>query len=157
MIEPRPLKLATVVGLSAVLLLSAGTLSGCGGGPRRQLQSITVSPQSAVAQNGQSPQFTATGQFNTAPTSVTPLAVSFVVRGPGFDLAGPGYSLSTQPASFPCIIPGTTVLVIAIAPVDPNAPPSGPMPSQIFQDLVVNHVTTSEGGFLAGIAQLTCP
>ncbi|HKR94340.1 MAG TPA: hypothetical protein VJW55_03210 [Candidatus Angelobacter sp.] len=72
--------------VNAILLVCAifGLVS-CGG-TTRQLQSISISPQSSTAQNGQSQQFTATGQFNTTPMTVTPLPVSWNLRGPGIDI-----------------------------------------------------------------------
>ena len=145
----RLLSFSFAVGLALIF-------TGCGGGPDRQLQSITIAPQSGTAQNGQSPQFTATGQFNVAPMTQTPLPVSWMLRGPGIDIPGPGYQLSASPVSFTCIFPGTYV-VVAFAPMDPKAPSSGPMSSQVWDDIAVNHITTSEGGFVGSTAQFTCP
>lgn len=142
--------------VNAILIVCAifGLVS-CGG-TSRQLQSISISPQSSTAQNGQSPQFTATGQFNTTPMTVTPLPVSWNLRGPGIDIPGPGYQLSDQPVTFQCISPGTYVIV-ALAPVDPKAPMNGPMPLQVYDDLTLQRTTTNKGGFVVATAQLNCP
>ena len=142
--------------LAILLSLTIFCAGGCGGtSTPRQLQSITISPATATAQNGQA-QFTATGQFNTAPMTVTPLSVTWVERGPGIDIAGPGYSLTDGPLKAQCILPGS-LTIVAFAPADPSAPASGPMSFQLYDDLVVNHTTSQEGGFIAATAQMTCP
>jgi hypothetical protein len=67
---------------SFILLLLLATMLGtvgCGASTPRALQSVVVSPKSAVAhdfQNGQV-QFTATGIFNKPPTRVTPFPVAW--------------------------------------------------------------------------------
>lgn len=53
--------------IGPLLLLSLAALS-CGGG--RHLQSVTLQPATATAQNGQF-QFTATGKFSRPPTPAT--------------------------------------------------------------------------------------
>ncbi|HTC45824.1 MAG TPA: hypothetical protein VK722_00760 [Candidatus Aquilonibacter sp.] len=66
-----------------VTVFFLGTLSlvilACGDSTQRTLQNISVSPSTADAQNypnGQV-QFTATGTYNTAPMTVTPLQASW--------------------------------------------------------------------------------
>jgi hypothetical protein len=65
--------------LALLLATMLGTMS-CGANTPRLLQSVTVSPKSAVAhefQNGQV-QFFVTGIFNKPPTRVTPFLVAWV-------------------------------------------------------------------------------
>jgi hypothetical protein len=103
-----------------VVLLSAACLTlACGSSSNsRQLQSITIAP---VA-NGEQIQFLATGTFSSAPTTVSPLPVSWSYAPP------PGqYSLTTQPFVFNCAQPESPGPVVASAPVNPNAPSSGSM------------------------------
>src|SRR5712692_1551246 len=66
------------LALSATLLLTAVVTIRCGGGtnPNRMLESISISPAIAHAQNGQA-QFVATGTFSASPVMVTPLAVNW--------------------------------------------------------------------------------
>jgi hypothetical protein len=102
-------------GSLQVLFLAAGFALSCGGGSNRQLQSISIS---AVA-DGLEVSFMATGTYNAAPITVTPLPASWFVGDP----TG-GYQLTTQPFTVVC---GQVVSasVNVIAPVDPNAPTSG--------------------------------
>jgi hypothetical protein len=69
--------------LCVVFLGTLASLTlGCGSSsPQRELQSVSVSPAAADAQNypnGQV-QFTATGTYNTAPMTVNPLQASWGV------------------------------------------------------------------------------
>ncbi len=81
--------------------------------------------------------------------------------GPAIDPPPPGYSLvdgsyiasHCVPASNPSPI---NYIVIALAPIDPNAPMAGAIPSQVFEDLVIARTTTTEGGFVSATAQFTC-
>jgi hypothetical protein len=61
-------------------------MASCGGGPTRVLESISISPNPAVSQNGQV-QLVAAGTFNTSPRTVSPLAVSWF--GPPLPQANP--------------------------------------------------------------------
>jgi hypothetical protein len=61
-----------------LLGLAASTTLACGNNPQRQALSVTLSPPSADAQNGQA-QFTATGTYNTPPMTVTPLQANWAV------------------------------------------------------------------------------
>ncbi|HEX4067260.1 MAG TPA: hypothetical protein VHZ09_14680 [Acidobacteriaceae bacterium] len=60
------------------LLLSLVYLQACGAPatPPRQLLSVTVTPSTATAQ-GAGVQFVATGTYNTAPYTVTPLTANW--------------------------------------------------------------------------------
>ncbi len=135
--------------LSASLFLAA-TLA-CGSS-NRQLQSIAITPTGAIEGNMIQLQFVAAGAFNTSPTAVNPLPVSWYVVPQ--DTAAV-YTLTGQPFSIMC---QTGSSVIALAPMNPNAPSSGTIPTQVFQDLVINHTITAEGGFVASNAQYAaCP
>jgi len=135
-----------LAALAAALLLSA-TL-GCGSG-NRQLQSITANGTGMIQF-----QFTAAGMFNASPTSVNPLPVSWYKIPAGVDPPF-SYSLSSQPFATSC---QTGDMVIALAPTNPDAPATGPIPTQVFDDLVLTHTTTSEGGFVASSPQnIACP
>ena len=61
--------------LFCALLLAAAITLACGSS-NRQLQSVTVTPATATAQNGEF-QFTATGFYNSSPTKVTPLTATW--------------------------------------------------------------------------------
>ena len=143
--------------LSVIFLLALAVFSGCGGS-NRQLQSLTVSPASTTAQGGQA-QFTATGQFNAMPMSA-PAAVSWWQSPPVIDPPSSmiGLTLTNQPFTAQCFgFPsGTAITVTAIAPMATNT--SNPtIPLGPFVDLVIQHVTTQEGGFVAATAQMNCP
>lgn len=144
-----------LAGSSLLVLLAA--LAGCSASMNRQLVSISVTPASA---SGAPVSYTATGTYNASPMTVTPLPVSWYIMGPAIDPPGPGYALAK--GSFIATrceqgnpLPGPYA-VIAVAPADPHAPVSGSMPTQVFEDLVINHTKTSEGGFVAGTAKLSC-
>jgi hypothetical protein len=133
-------------------------LSGCGSGSNRQLLSLTINPQSATAQNGQA-QFVATGHFNTAPTTVTPMPVAWNQSFPAFDPPGQVLTFSTtqQPFAGQCFPSQQTITVVALAPVNASASGNVSVPLPVFMDLVINRSTTEEGGFVAATAQLSCP
>lgn len=140
------------------ILLLFSFLSGCGGGPSRQLQSLTVSPASTTAQGGQA-QFSATGQFNMSPTTVTPASVAWFPGFPVIDPVSPngfGFALTSQPFTAQCLISGP-MTVTAIAPMNKDVGTNGFIPISVFMDLVRNHTATQEAGFVAATAQLTCP
>jgi hypothetical protein len=147
--------------LSLFILLALLAMSGCGAssGSNRLLQSLSVSPASAIAQGGQA-QFTATGQFSMSPMMVNPASVSWFQNPPTFDPPGQmmPFMLTSQPFTAQCFgFPsGTIINVTAFAPMDANAAASGSIPLQAFLDLVINHTTTQEGGFVAAAAQMTC-
>jgi hypothetical protein len=150
-------KPAQFIAISGALLLLI--INGCAAGSDRGLESISINPNSA---SGAAASYTATGTFSSPPVTVTPLSVSWLVMGPGLEPPGPGYTLS--PGAFQAqrcsqieSKTATNYVVVAYAPANPNAPSSGPMPEQVFQDLVIAHTMTSEGGFVAATAALTCP
>lgn len=129
-------------------------LTACGAS--RQMQSISISP---AFENGVNATFTATGTFNMAPTPVSPVAASWYLL-PDVDPPPASYSLSSgtfvatrcppnQPTS-------ATFTVVALAPADPDAASNGKVPTQVMHDLVYFHTQTSEGGFVAATAKLTC-
>jgi len=138
--------------LSAATLLVFLGITACGS-TNRQLQSITISSGGNISM-----QYAATGTFNKAPTTVSPLPVSWYVVNSAViaDVSPPdyGYTLTTQPYSLnPCVLTDT---VVALAPMDPNAPTSGGIPSKVYQDLVVTHAVSVEGGFVAAAAPANC-
>jgi len=143
--------LGTYLLLPATLLVALG-ITACGSG-NRQLQSIAISSGGNVSM-----QYSATGTFNKAPTTVSPLAVSWYVVNSAVisDVSPPdyGYSLTTDPYSLePCVL---TDSVVALAPMNPNAPTSGAIPAKIYQDLVVTRTVSVEGGFVAASAPANC-
>jgi hypothetical protein len=141
----------------SLVALSVGVglaCAGCGGGPPRVLESISVTPAQATAQNGQA-SYTATGHFNTSPMTVPNLPASWLVVGPALDPPGPGYILIPTPFTAGCSA-NSPYTVVAYAPANPNAPSSGPMPSAAFDALVLAHTTATDDGFVAGTAKLNC-
>lgn len=138
--------------LSLTALLSALILASCGGGSTPMLQSISISPGSPSG----SAQFVATGMYSNGKT-VTPLAVSwFVIKVPDIDPA-PAYNLTAAPFGqlCPSLLAGS-FLVTAFAPQNPNAPTSGSMPVNVWEDMIHASVQT-EGGFVGGSAHFNCP
>lgn len=137
-----------IATLSAWLVLTA-TL-GCGSGNSnggRQLQSISLNGTGMIQL-----QYTATGTFNTSPAMVNPLPVSWYT----VDLSpsAVAYTLTSEPFQVSC----QDSLLVAVAPSDPNAPTTGTIPGQVYQDLVIAHTATAEGGFIASNPQyLACP
>src|SRR5262245_60296349 len=121
--------------LALVLILAAG---GCGSDNGRQLQSISIPPASTNVPRNGSVTFTATGHFNMSPMAVTPARVSWMEFGPGLDIViTDSYSLTSQPFGAKCL--SGTYTVVPYAPMDPHASTSGSVPSQVFQDLVIQH------------------
>jgi hypothetical protein len=102
-----------------ILLVPVTSLTlACGSGsdPNRQLQSIAIN--SVVTR--QQIQFVATGTYSAPPTTVSPLPVSWSYAPP------PGqYTLTAQPFSFNCAQPESPGPIVAMAPVNPNAPSTG--------------------------------
>jgi hypothetical protein len=145
--------------LSSFLFLALMVLAVAGCGSSRQLQSLSISPASQTAQNGQA-QFTASGQFNTMPMSESPVQVDWLQEPPAFDPPSTtiSFTLTSQPFTAQCFgFPsGTVVTVIAFAPMD-TSKSSGSMPLSVFSDLVLTRKATEESGFVAATAQMTCP
>jgi hypothetical protein len=104
---------------AVVVLLAVISVAPACGSNNRQLQSITIT---AVA-NGSQIQFVATGTFSAAPTTVSPLPVSWSFAPPP-----PQYNLTTQPFTFNCTSTGPYASpVVAMAPANPDAAGSGSM------------------------------
>ncbi|HTS34904.1 MAG TPA: hypothetical protein VMH04_04470 [Candidatus Solibacter sp.] len=138
--------------LSATILLVVLWVAACGTGTR-QLQSITISSGGNINM-----QYTATGNFNKDPRTVSPLPVSWYVVSSNVSpsVVEPiyNYVLTTEPYSLnPCSLTDT---VIALAPTDPNAPSSGAIPGNVYQDLVVTQSVSKEGGFVAAASPANC-
>lgn len=137
--------------MAAVLAVTL-TLISCGGGSATPtLQSISISPASSSGPA----QFVATGVYSNGKT-VTPLPVDWsndaVVLDPP-----PAYHLTATPFTQPCVAGVSGSFVIsAFAPQNPNAPSSGSMPMNVWQDMIHASVQ-SEGGFVSGSAHLNCP
>ena len=143
--------------LFIVFILAVGALTGCGGSSR-QLQSLSVSPASTAAQAGQA-QFSATGQFSSMPTSVSPASVSWWQSPPIIDPPSNmfGLGLTSQPFTAQCFgFTGMTIIITALAPMDvSNLNPS--ISSTTFAHLVLQHSATQESGFVAATATMNCP
>jgi len=112
-----------------LILLGLALLAGCNAVSNnpRQLMSITISPNSATANNGPV-VFTATGTFSSAPVTVTPLAASWSISGPGIDPTCGNdcqYQLTQGTFTAHCGPIGGVDTITAQAPADPNAPPTG--------------------------------
>jgi hypothetical protein len=142
--------------LFIVFILAVGALTGCGS--NRQLQSLSVSPASTAAQAGQA-QFSATGQFSSMPTSVSPASVSWWQSPPIIDPPSNmfGLGLTSQPFTAQCFgFTGMTITITALAPMDvSNLNPS--ISSTTFAHLVLQHSATQESGFVAATATMNCP
>lgn len=140
-------------GLCALALSALLTLTSCGNGPPRVLQSITVN--AATSLSGTS--FTATGHYNTAPMTVNDIQVAWFETGPAVDPV-PKWDYTMTRAGFKGMCSGGPAqpYVIAYAPMDPNAPESGSMPFNVFEALVVQRSVTQDGGFVAGSTTLQC-
>ena len=142
--------------LFVIFILAVGALSGCGGS-NRQLQSLSISPASTNSQAGQA-QFTATGQFSSMPTSVSPASVSWWESPPIIDPPSSmfGLALTSQPFTAQCSGFSGPITVTAIAPMDAgNTSPS--ISSTTFAHLVLQHSATQESGFVAATATMNCP
>ena len=130
-------------------------VSGSNFGLRRQQPPTAVDfnhPTGVIEGNMIQLQFVAAGAFNASPTAVDPLPVRWYVVP---QATAAVYTLTSQPFDIAC---QTGSSVIALAPTDPNAPKSGTIPSKVFQDLVIDHTVSEEGGFIASIAQYAaCP
>jgi hypothetical protein len=126
---------------SLLALLTVVGAPGCGSS-NRQLESLTI-----VDRAGSSVELivNASGTFNMSPTTEMNVPVGWYLFGPGLDPPPAAYALTSQNFVLPC--GGYTT--IAVAPMDPKAPNTGPIPQQVFQDLVITRTKSSEGGFVA--------
>lgn len=125
--------------LSASFVLSCGTSSS---GESRQLQSISLTPATADAQdypNGEV-QFTATGHYTSEPMAVTPLTAGW---GTCYQQASTSDVVVTREGLAQCATGAVGTFTVWA-----NDPASGHC----------NAITPCGGGcFVAGTAQLTCP
>lgn len=136
----------------AALLLIFLAMSACSDGHMmntsmvRQLQSITVTPQSAMAQNftNKQVQFTATGKYNMAPMTGMPQVV-WSLSDPMTMAAPMGVTINSNGMA-QCMTFSGTVNVVASAPMDPGMPAS-----QMGMGMSMSGPTVS------GMAQLSCP
>jgi hypothetical protein len=138
----------------AALLLICLAMIACGGMTNntsmvRQLQSITVTPQSAMAQNfsNKQVQFTATGHFNMAPMTAMPQVV-WSLSDPMAMTMPAGVTINSSGMA-QCLTFSGTVTVTASAPMDPGMPVSPGM--GMGMGMGMGSPTVS------GSAQLTCP
>jgi hypothetical protein len=141
--------------LFVVFVLAVGTLSGCGS--NRQLQSLSISPASTNSQAGRA-QFTATGQFSSMPTSVSPASVSWWQSPPIIDPPSAMFGLGLTSQSFTAQCSGFSgpITITALAPADAgNLNPS--ISSMTFTHLVLQHSAIQESGFVAATATMNCP
>ncbi len=122
----------------ALLFVSLEML-GCGS--NRVLESITVSPATADAQDfpGGMVNFTATGNFNKPPMSVTPLTVTWSILHPTKTACPPCAGIDSNGVAQCGGVMGM-VTVQATAPRDP----------QMAMDTMNTQMIT-------GMAQMTCP
>jgi len=117
--------------MSVTLLL---LVAGCGSSSR-QLQSISISPATA---NGQV-QFVATGHYNQAPVTMSPLPVLWAVYLPN----GKSGATITQSGVAQCELGVSSPFsILAWAPADPSIP--------------IAKLETAKKA-VVGIAALTCP
>ena len=137
--------------LGAMLLFFGFFLNACGGGGIGSLQSLKITSQVAVT----SFQFTATGLYSSG-KQLTPLSVGwFDFTFNSFLVGNPHYTL-TKSRFVPLCTSGEVLIVMAIAPVDPNASATGTVPTAVFQDFATGK-TNNEGGFIAATTQINCP
>jgi len=137
---------------SLALVLAASFTLSCGGSPSesatRQLQSITLSPATADAQNYPSGQvqFTATGYYNTAPQTVTPLSATW------------GTCYQNAPTNAVSVTSGGLAQCESGATGTYSIWANDPAFSVPYSGVNCNAITACGGGcFVVGTAQLTCP
>jgi hypothetical protein len=139
--------LRLAVSLFALTASALFTLS-CGGASQRQLQSVTLSPATADAQdypNGQI-QFTATGHYDASPTTLTPLSAGWGTCYQNGSAESPTSEITVTQEGIAQCASGAVGTFTVWANDPPN---SGSM---------CNAITVCGGGcFVAGTAQLTCP
>jgi len=125
-----------------LLILAVAITLACGSSAARSIQSITISPATADAQDypgGQVP-FTATGYFNTSPTRVAPLP------------AGWGVCFQNSPTT------DVSVSTDGVAQCRVGAAGTYSVFASDFPNPTCLAITPCGGGCLvSGYAQLTCP
>jgi hypothetical protein len=133
---------------ASFLMFSVFLTISCGGGTPT-LRSLQINQQSLSA----GPEFTATATYSDG-KQVTPASVSWVVwNTASFSTGQPHYQLTSSAYPPLCGAQCTGWTVVAIAPADPKASMSGPIPMTVFQDLISGKAS-SEGGFVAATMQL---
>jgi hypothetical protein len=136
------------LGLSALL-----TLTSCGGGPPRVLQSITVDAITSLSGS----TYTATGHYSAAPMTVNNIQVAWFQTGTVVDPVNTwDFSTTTVPFKGVCAGGPGQFYVVAYASANPTAPASGSMPFSVFESLVEQRSVTQEDGFVAGSAVQSC-
>lgn len=125
--------LAVIPVAVATILISCGS-----GASNRMLQSISISPVMADAQNGQK-QFVATGTFSSAPVTVSPLPAFWTISGDASCTTMACPNISSDGLA-KCVVGASTQTVHASAPADPK---------HAVNDFGVSRVT--------GAATLVCP
>jgi len=140
-------------GLCALACVALCTLTSCGAGPPRVLESITVNGVSSAS----GASFTATGHFNTAPLTVNNLQVAWFQTGPIIDPV-PNWDYTMTRTGFKGVCYGGPgkFYVVAYAPMNPDAAASGSMPFRVFQTLVEQRSVAQDDGFVAGSTTLSC-
>lgn len=123
-------------------ITACGSTHVMGALPPRQLQSITVTPASATAQNTfRQVQFSAMGTFNMAPMSAVP-QVTWSIGDPMSMMPAPAGVTINQNGLASCSTFSGVVMVQATGTMDQS------MPSMQMGMMTSN---------VAGMAQLTCP
>ena len=138
----------SLVGLYVLALVGAAAFAlSCGSGsdPNHMLQSITLSPATADAQDypGGLVQFTATGYYAVAPKTVTPLSACW---GSCYNSASTTAITVSQSGVAQCA--SGAVGTFTVWANDPPGPTG----------VGCNAITACGGGcMVSGTAQLTCP
>jgi hypothetical protein len=106
----------TMFSIAAVLLTVC--LAACGGGSTRHLLSVSIAPPTANGANYPlgAVQFTATGTFDKAPATVTPLTATWSISPSGVA------SIGTSDGFAQCISTGTATIT-ASASITQGSPP----------------------------------
>lgn len=129
------------LGVAACVLLACGS-------PARQVQSITLSPATADAQNypnGQVP-FLATGYYNSAPTTVSPLQANWGAASGSLPANGAVTIDANGVAQCSAGASGTYTIGAWV-----NLPVKGTPPCPLFP------YGTASCSHVLGTAKLTCP
>lgn len=140
-------------GLCALAFSALVTLTSCGGGPPRVLESITVDSVSSASGTS----YTATGHFTAAPMTVNNIQVAWYQTGAVVDPV-PNWDYTMTKAGFKgtCYGGPAQFYVVAYAPMNPEAPASGSMPFSVFRTLVEQRSVAQEDGFVAASSTLPC-
>ena len=121
-----------------VSIILAFLCVGCGNSNPRELQSVTITPQTADASTfaGHQVQFVATGHYSKPPTTISPVTVLWSVYKPPL-------ATINQNGLAQCSVGMTgDATVLAYAPSEPSLP--------------ISKLSSSKRPVL-GMAQLSCP